>query len=146
MALNKDTENTPQNAPAETPEQEGSSAEASAKAALSAEALPKAGYKKTPLGWLPVEWEVVRLKKIIKKLEAGVSVNGEDRPLSKDEIGVLKVSAVSYGAFNPSEAKVVDEKELILGSEKKKETKYLLKYGALLTEGVDFDRKGEYGR
>ncbi|MCB9264784.1 MAG: hypothetical protein H6558_07155 [Lewinellaceae bacterium] len=71
MALNKDTENTPQNAPAETPEQEGSSAEASAKAALSAEALPKEGYKKTPLGWLPVEWEVVRLKRIIKKLEQG---------------------------------------------------------------------------
>ncbi|MCO6491273.1 MAG: restriction endonuclease subunit S [Phaeodactylibacter sp.] len=71
MALKKDTENMPQNASSETPEQRaqslkdsskaGLSAEASAKAALPAVDLSKAGYKKTPLWWLPVEWEVVKI-------------------------------------------------------------------------------------
>ncbi len=44
------------------------------KAGLSAEALAKAGYKHTPLGWLPKEWEVVKLGKILLKSQYGLSV------------------------------------------------------------------------
>jgi restriction endonuclease S subunit len=56
---------------------------------------------------LPDGWEVVPLGAIIADLEAGVSVNGEDRPAVDGEIGVLKVSAVSEGRFLPQENKVV---------------------------------------
>lgn len=72
---------------------------------------PRPGYKRTALGWIPEEWEVVKLEQVIKKLEAGVSVNGEDRPLLNDEIGVLKVSSVSYGILNVNEVKVVEGNE-----------------------------------
>lgn len=79
------------------------------------------GYKKTKLGWLPVEWKLKRLKNIIKSLESGVSVNGEEREMSVGEIGVLKVSSVSNGIFLPSEYKVVayNEKNRVKTTPKK---------------------------
>ncbi|MEL7163299.1 MAG: restriction endonuclease subunit S, partial [Bacteroidota bacterium] len=73
---------------------------------------PPQGYKQTKIGVLPVDWDAVRLKKLILKFESGVSVNGENRPLEKGEIGVLKVSAVSYGVFNSTAAKAVIEDDL----------------------------------
>lgn len=87
MALNKDTENTPQNAPAEIPEQEGLSAEASA----------KAGYKKTPLGRLPVEWEVVRFEEIM----SNGPQNGLYKPL--DEYSTSGTPIVRIDNFNDGE-------------------------------------------
>ena len=53
------------------------------------------------------EWSEVKLATIIKTLASGASVNGEGRPALGDEIGVLKVSAVSNGRFFPDENKVV---------------------------------------
>ncbi len=52
-------------------------------------------------------WEMVELGQIIDELETGVSVNSENKPISKNEIGVLKTSAVTYGIFKPEENKVV---------------------------------------
>ncbi len=51
--------------------------------------------------------EVISLSKIISSLDAGVSVNGEQRPKETGELGVLKVSAVSSGTFNPTAHKAV---------------------------------------
>ncbi len=51
--------------------------------------------------------ERVRLTAIISRLDAGVSVNAEDRAVVDGEHGVLKVSAVTVGHFNPDENKVV---------------------------------------
>ena len=45
---------------------------------------------------------------LIAKFDAGVSVNGGDRPATEDECGVLKISAVTEGMFRPEENKVVD--------------------------------------
>ncbi len=45
-------------------------------------------------------------------MESGVSENGEDRHFSSNEKAVLKVSAVTYGSFNPFAAKVIDIEEL----------------------------------
>lgn len=57
-------------------------------------------------------WPVVALRTIISDLEAGVSVNALDEPISGDgEIGVLKVSCVSHGRFLPHENKRVVAKE-----------------------------------
>lgn len=56
--------------------------------------------------------ERVRLSEIISRLDAGVSVNAEDRPVVDGEHGVLKVSAVTVGHFNPDENKVVVSADL----------------------------------
>lgn len=53
-------------------------------------------------------WRVVPLSKIIRELEAGVSVNGLDEPVATDgEVGVLKVSCLSRGRFLPRENKKI---------------------------------------
>ncbi|USI29670.1 restriction endonuclease subunit S [Alteromonas macleodii] len=56
---------------------------------------------------VPNGWKDGRVGDLLKGLESGVSVNGEDRPLSDGEKGVLKVSAVSYGHFNPNAVKAI---------------------------------------
>lgn len=54
------------------------------------------------------EWEESPLSDFILSLNAGVSVNsGDSRPADKNELGVLKTSAITKGQFNPDENKVV---------------------------------------
>lgn len=58
-------------------------------------------------------WPEVPLSKIIRELEAGVSVNGLDEPVAGgEEIGVLKVSCVNRGRFLPHENKRVIPEEV----------------------------------
>ena len=61
---------------------------------------------------VPSGWVDGRVKDLVKGLETGVSVNGEDRPRDKSEKAVLKVSAVSYGIFNPNACKVIEPHEI----------------------------------
>ncbi len=56
---------------------------------------------------LPEDWSEVFIADLVVSLNAGVSVNGEGRSLGLGEKGVLKVSAVSYGSFDATAAKVV---------------------------------------
>jgi type I restriction enzyme, S subunit len=58
------------------------------------------------------KWEIVQLKNVLLDLVAGSSFGGEDKMLAEDEMGVLKVSAVTRGYFNCDEFKAV-KKELI---------------------------------
>jgi type I restriction enzyme, S subunit len=55
----------------------------------------------------PKGWEVKPMHKVIEKIEAGWSANGEEQPCKEDEWGVLKISAVTFGRFQPHENKVV---------------------------------------
>ncbi len=64
-------------------------------------------FKNSPLGKIPEEWEVVKLSELIISLEAGVSVNSEDRIQQSGEIAVLKTSCLTGGIFNPLEHKVI---------------------------------------
>ena len=59
-------------------------------------------------------WQEGKVSDVIARLESGVSVNGEDRPKQPQEKAVLKVSAVSYGYFNPLAHKVINVTELSL--------------------------------
>ncbi len=63
--------------------------------------------KLTPAGELPVDWACVQLGSLIDGLNAGTSVTGIDRPAASNEVGVLKVSAVSLGKFKPHENKAI---------------------------------------
>ncbi len=61
---------------------------------------------------IPDGWQRDEVSTIIASFEAGVSVNADDRPKFDGEIGVLKVSAVTYGYFDPTAYKVVLPKEI----------------------------------
>lgn len=69
------------------------------------------GYKKTELGWIPEEWQIIKVKSIVDRIEAGVSVNSEDRVSEGNEWGILKTSCVTLGKFDKSKNKVILEKE-----------------------------------
>ncbi len=62
-------------------------------------------------------WNQKNLKHGIFKINSGLSLSGEEREIKKDEIAVLKISAVTTGVFDNKEYKVVDKslikKELI---------------------------------
>lgn len=56
---------------------------------------------------LPKGWEIKRLSQLIERLDSGVSVNGEAIPVKSHEKGVLKISSVTYGVFDPNENKKI---------------------------------------
>lgn len=58
------------------------------------------------------EWKNGRVGELIAFLESGISVNGEDGTPSNDDYAVLKVSAVTYGKFNPQASKKITGSEL----------------------------------
>lgn len=62
---------------------------------------------------VPEGWVEGRVSDLLNGLESGVSVNGEDRNLAVNEKAVLKVSAVSYGYFDPFAAKAIEGNELV---------------------------------
>lgn len=64
-------------------------------------------FKQTEIGEIPEGWNVEALGSIVLRLEAGVSVNSENRPRQGGELGILKTSCVSAGTFNPGEHKAV---------------------------------------
>ena len=64
-------------------------------------------FKDSSLGRIPVEWEVVLLSYFVKRLDAGISVNSDDKPCGSGQIGVLKTSALNKGDFLPEQNKTV---------------------------------------
>ena len=55
------------------------------------------------------EWNEVRIKDVIKSLDAGISVNSEDDKDINSEFKILKTSCVSLGIFDRQEAKSVKD-------------------------------------
>ena len=62
-------------------------------------------FKKTEIGMVPEEWEVLQLVQLLDGIDAGWSPQCDGLPASLSEWGVLKVSAVSWGEFRPDENK-----------------------------------------
>lgn len=62
-------------------------------------------------------WNFGHVKDLLDALSSGVSVNSEDQPANTNEIGVLKVSSVSYGVFLANENKRVIPEEINLVKE-----------------------------
>jgi type I restriction enzyme S subunit len=58
-------------------------------------------------------WDIHSCEKVVLDISSGTSYGGEDRAFaSSDEIGVLKISAVTKGTFDPAEFKVVDPAQI----------------------------------
>lgn len=66
-------------------------------------------YKETEIGSILEEWDVTSLSDAFQNLEAGVSVNSDER--QNADFFVLKTSAISDGLINIDEAKPVVKKE-----------------------------------
>lgn len=62
-------------------------------------------------GELPEGWKWVKLGDFISKIEAGKSFKCDERTPNINEVGVLKVSAVTWGVYNELESKTIIEKE-----------------------------------
>ncbi|MCP9269969.1 restriction endonuclease subunit S [Xenorhabdus sp. XENO-1] len=60
----------------------------------------------------PKEWEVKPLIDGIESIISGWSANGENYPCKSGEYGVLKISSVTSGKFNPQENKFVHEDDI----------------------------------
>lgn len=54
----------------------------------------------------------MRIGELLDRIESGVSVRSHNQPAGNDQKGVLKVSALSGGRFNPSENKLIRDDEL----------------------------------
>lgn len=54
---------------------------------------------------LPRGWEWVRLETLINSIQAGKSFKCDERPPVGDEVGVVKVSAVTWGEYDESQSK-----------------------------------------
>jgi type I restriction enzyme, S subunit len=68
--------------------------------------LPPVGEEERPFE-LPVGWDWIRLGNIVTESGAGWSPSCESRARNGDEWGVLKVSAVSWGEFDPEANKAL---------------------------------------
>jgi type I restriction enzyme, S subunit len=62
---------------------------------------------------LPEGWKWVKLGAVLDKIEAGKSFKCNERTPHLNEVGVLKVSAVTWQVFNEYESKTVIEKDRI---------------------------------
>ena len=77
------------------------------------------------LGTIPADWDVVRLGDCLEGIEAGRSPMCESRPAQGGEWGVLKVSSVSWGAFQSMENKALTDESAI-------DPRYEVKVGDIL--------------
>ena len=58
-------------------------------------------------------WNIESCEKAVLGISSGTSYGGEDRPFENpEEIGVLKISAVTKGTFDPAEFKVVNRSQI----------------------------------
>lgn len=74
---------------------------------------PNAPLKPSGLEWLgeiPAHWEVLRIKFVTACLDQGSSPIAANTPAGPDELGVLKLSAVSKGRFNREENKALRQR------------------------------------
>lgn len=58
---------------------------------------------------LPVGWQSIRLRRLLRSVEQGWSPNALPVPAQGNEFGVIKLSAVKRGRFNAMENKALDE-------------------------------------
>jgi type I restriction enzyme S subunit len=72
---------------------------------------------------LPDGWAFVRVSDVLQRIEAGKSFATLGRPAGEGEVGVIKVSAMTWGEFRPDENKAIplkseiDERWVIRGGD-----------------------------
>ncbi|SCY30779.1 type I restriction enzyme, S subunit [Lachnospiraceae bacterium XPB1003] len=64
------------------------------------------------IGFVPADWQIMKVKNIYDYIESGVSVNAGNEPATEGEYGVLKTSSVSKFEFDIQENKSVNRDEM----------------------------------
>ena len=90
------------------------------KPGLSTEALAKAGYKKTKVGWIPKEWEVLKFEDV-SKVSQGLQIAIKDR-LKKPVDGAHKYITIQYlnkgkdaeYVLNPSQSVLCKKDDILM--------------------------------
>lgn len=59
------------------------------------------------------EWEMKTLEEFVIKIQAGKNFNCPEYPVTEDTVGLVKISAVTWGKFDPNETKTVLDKSKI---------------------------------
>ncbi|MDY5371872.1 MAG: hypothetical protein SPG36_05360, partial [Eggerthellaceae bacterium] len=75
---------------------------------------PDAPMKDSGIEWIgeiPDTCRIIPLKHLVDTVESGKSIDGAHYPASKDEIGILTLSAVFQGVFRKSENKAILPKD-----------------------------------
>lgn len=75
---------------------------------------------------LPTTWEIASLDTLITVIEAGKNFKCIERPPSANEVGLVKISAVTWGEFNPLESKTVPESLVLNNKTKIQEGDFLI--------------------
>ena len=71
------------------------------------------------------EFKMVELREIIDRIEAGKSFRCDERPPNEGEVGIIKVSAITWGSFQENESKTVTDNSKI-------NSRYFIKEGDFL--------------
>ena len=80
---------------------------------------PTAPTNPSGIEWIsdiPENWKLRKLKHLLKTFESGTSVRAANYPADKGEKGVLSLSAVFGGKYNPQANKRIDDDELTRAS------------------------------
>lgn len=59
-------------------------------------------------------WESHKIGNLVSKIEAGKNIRCIERPPENDEVGIVKISAVTWGVFNEAESKTLSERDLFI--------------------------------
>ena len=62
---------------------------------------------------IPKTWIHIKLNSLINKIQAGKNFKCPEIPVNQDTVGLVKISAVTWGRFNPQETKTVDDESKI---------------------------------
>jgi type I restriction enzyme S subunit len=60
------------------------------------------------------EWRQIKLSEIVEKIEAGKSLKCIERPPVGDELGIIKISAVTWGIYDEEESKTLPSPDLFI--------------------------------
>lgn len=64
-------------------------------------------YKESPLGWIPKEWDAVKLALLVSSIGQGWSPDCESRPADSGAWGVLKTTAITWTGYEDQENKAL---------------------------------------
>ncbi|NYE61096.1 type I restriction enzyme S subunit [Duganella sp. 1224] len=64
-------------------------------------------YKESPLGWIPKEWDAVRLAALVLSIGQGWSPDCDSLPADSGSWGVLKTTAITWAGYSDQESKAL---------------------------------------
>lgn len=72
------------------------------------------------------KWTLKKLTDLVDKIEAGKSIKCIEKPPEKDEYGIIKISAVTWGVYNENESKTLFDKDIFLENRRIKVGDFLI--------------------